>query len=68
VVHMTALGYIRDRMLSGCVLYVDTGAVAAIITDELALSSAKWLWPLIGFSSREVQGYGWTRKVYRFPD
>jgi hypothetical protein len=31
VVHMTTVGHIRDRMLSGCVCYVDTGAVAAII-------------------------------------
>jgi hypothetical protein len=39
VVHMAALGHIRDRMLSGCVCYVDTGAVAAIITDELPFLS-----------------------------
>jgi hypothetical protein len=43
-------------MVSGYALHIDVEAVEAIITDEMASISARWVRPLIVFSSRRALG------------
>jgi hypothetical protein len=51
-----ALRQIRDRIVSGCASHIDVEAVAAIIRDEIAPISVRYIRPLIVFSSRHALG------------